>query len=92
MRIKTMIIVLITILLTVVIMQNNDPVTFKFLFAKFYISKLLMLLLVALVAFIVGVLVGRPGKPKYIPGQLAEGEEDKKESNTLSDEDREYIS
>ena len=92
MRIKTMIIILITILLTVVIMQNNDPVTFNFLFAKFYISKLLMLLLVALVAFIAGVLVGRPGKPKYIPGQVPEGEQGKKESNTLSDEDRDYIS
>ena len=87
-----MIIVLITILLTVVIMQNNEPVSFNFLFAKFYISKLLMLLLVALVAFIAGVLVGRPGKPKYIPGQAPEGEPDRKDANTLSDEDRDYIS
>jgi len=91
MRIKTMFIIIITILLTVVIMQNTDDVTFKFLFTKFYISKLVMLLFVAFVAFIIGVLVGRPGKPKYIPGQTDEPELQKKPFDTLSDEDREYI-
>jgi hypothetical protein len=92
MRIKTMLIIIITILLTVVIMQNNDPVTFKFLFAHFYISKLVMLLLVAVVSFVVGVLVGRPGRPKYIPGQPAETDIPKKQTGTLSEEDRDYIS
>ncbi len=92
MRIKTMIIIIITILLTVVIMQNNDPVPFKFLFAKFYTSKLIVLLSVSVIAFIAGVMVGRPGRPKYIPGQDPETGLEKKESNTLSDEDRDYIS
>jgi hypothetical protein len=87
-----MIIIIITVLLTVVIMQNADPVTFKFLFAKFYVSKLVVLLLVAVVSFIVGVLVGRPGRPKYIPGQVQDSDPNKKEPDTLSDEDREYIS
>lgn len=92
MRIKTMIIILITVLLTVVIMQNTERVTFDFLFFTFRVSKLLMLLIVALVAFIVGVLVGRPGKPKYIPGQVEDADPNKKKPDTLSDEDREYIS
>ncbi|HJP62156.1 MAG TPA: hypothetical protein VJ844_01880 [Mucilaginibacter sp.] len=92
MRIKTMLIIFITILLTVVIMQNTDEVTFKFLFSKFYISKLVMLLFVAIVAFIIGVLVGRPGRPKYIPGQMDDADPNKSQTNTLSDEDRDYIS
>ena len=92
MRIKTMLIIFITILLTVVIMQNTDEVTFKFLFSKFYISKLVMLLFVAIVAFIIGVLVGRPGRPKYIPGQVEDADPIKNQTNTLSDEDRDYIS
>ena len=92
MRIKTMFLILITVLLTVVIMQNTDEVLFKFLFATFRISKLVMLLAVAIVAFIIGVLVGRPGRPKYIKGQDEEIETTNKPSNTLSDEDRDYIS
>lgn len=92
MRIKTMFIIFITVLLTVVIMQNTDKVLFKFLFADFMISKLVLLLIVAIVSFIIGVLVGRPGKPKYIPGQVEETDNFKNKTNTLSDEDREYIS
>jgi uncharacterized integral membrane protein len=91
MRIKTMFIIFITVLLTVVIMQNTDKVLFTFLFADFRVSKLVILLVVAIVSFIIGVLVGRPGKPKYIPGQNEEINNFKKQSNTLSDEDREYI-
>jgi uncharacterized integral membrane protein len=92
MRIKTMFLILITVLLTVVIMQNTDEVPFKLLFATFRISKLVMLLAVAIVAFIIGVLVGRPGRPKYIKGYDEEIETTNKPSNTLSDEDRDYIS
>jgi hypothetical protein len=87
-----MIIVIITVLLTVVIMQNTEHVDFNFLFATFRISKLLMLLLVAVAAFIAGVMVGRPGRPKYIPGQVEDADPNKKKLDTLSDEDREYIS
>lgn len=92
MRIKTMVIIFITVLLTVVIMQNTGPVYFNFLFATFHISKLVMLLAVALVGFIIGVLVGRPGKPKYIPGHDEETEDQKNKPDTLSEEDRNYIS
>ena len=87
-----MILIAITILLTVVIMQNTEPVYFSFLFVTFHVSKLVMLLVVAIVGFIIGVLVGRPGRPKYIPGQTDEPVDQKKASGTLSDEDRDYIS
>jgi len=91
MRIKTMVIIIITILLTVVIMQNNEEVPFKFLFAKFSLSKLVMMLVVAAIGFIIGFMVGRPGRPKYIPGQV-EDADPKNKPGTLSDEDRDYIS
>lgn len=92
MRIKTMFIIFITVLLTIVIMQNTDEVIFKFLFAKFYVSKLIILVIVAVIAFVVGVLVGRPGRPKYVPGQDMQTDDAKKTTDTLSDEDRDYIS
>jgi uncharacterized membrane protein YciS (DUF1049 family) len=87
-----MVIIIITVLLTVVIMQNTDEVPFKFLFARFEISELVMLLISAAIGFIIGVLIARPGKPKYIPGQVENADPDKKASDTLSDEDRDYIS
>ncbi len=86
-----MIIVIITVLLTIVIMQNNESVYFNFLFATFHTSKLWMLLSVAFIAFIVGVLVGRPGKPRYIQGVDEQPDPSKKLPGTLSDEDRDYI-
>ena len=92
MRIKTMVVIIITVLLTVVIMQNTKEVPFSFLFATFYVSKLVMLLGVAVVSFIIGVLVGRPGKPKYLPGKDEEFDDIKKQPDTLSKEDRDYIS
>lgn len=92
MRVKTMFIILVTVLLTVVVTQNTTAVPFNFLFFTFHVSKLVMLGTVAIVSFIVGVLVGRPGKPKYVQGRDEEPEELKSKSDTLSQEDRDYIS
>ncbi|HEY2580922.1 MAG TPA: hypothetical protein VGI43_03905 [Mucilaginibacter sp.] len=80
MRVKTIIIISITVLITIVLMQNTDDVNFAFLWADFRISKLVMMTGVAVFAFILGVLVGRPKKVKKL------GEE-----NSLSDEDKDYI-
>ncbi len=91
MRIKTIIIILITVLFTVVLMQNTGRVTFSFLWADFSISKLTMLLIVAVVAFVIGVLVGRPNKVKRLGGDPIDENPDHTNPNTLSDEDREYI-
>jgi ABC-type uncharacterized transport system fused permease/ATPase subunit len=91
MRIKTIIIIVITILLTVVIMQNSQKVKFTVLFSDFYISNLLMLLVVAIAAFILGWLVGRPKKPIKLGSDDSGSDLNKNDHNTLSSEDREYI-
>jgi uncharacterized integral membrane protein len=91
MRLKTIIIIVITILLTVVLMQNTGRDHLDFLWATFSISKLLMLFVVALVAFILGYLVGRPKTVKRLGGEY-NGEGDKKDSlGTLSQEDKDFI-
>ena len=91
MRIKTIIIILITILLTVILMQNAGKVYFNFLWATFPMSKLLVLLFVAAISFILGVLVGRPKKIRKLGGDTTEDNYDKGTSNTLSEDDKDYI-
>jgi uncharacterized integral membrane protein len=86
-----MFIIFITILLTVVIMQNTDRVRFSFLFSDFMVSKLIVLLAVAIIGFIIGVLVGRPRRVKYMPEPDVEVDGVKKRPDTLSDDDRDYI-
>jgi uncharacterized integral membrane protein len=90
MSLKTIVIIVITILLTTVLMQNTDQVKFTILFGDVYLSKLVVLASVAVVAFILGILVGRPKKAKYDIGGYHD-ELHKDEPNTLSDEDRDYI-
>ncbi len=90
MSIKTIIIIVITVLLTTILMQNTDQVKFTILFGDVYLSKLVVLGVVAVIAFILGVLVARPKKQEYdieaYHDQIHKGE-----ANTLSDEDRDYI-
>jgi uncharacterized integral membrane protein len=92
MRIQTIVIILITFLLTIILMQNTGTVRFTILFVDMYVSKLVMLFLVALIAFILGVLVGRPKTVRRLGGDFPDGEAEDKPSDTLSDEDRDYIS
>jgi len=92
MSIKTITIIVVTILLTAALAQNTDKVPFAFLFANFYVSKLMMMAVVAVVAFILGWLVGRPKKAKFDIGAYHDNIHKKDDPNTLSDEDREYIS
>lgn len=91
MRIKTIVIVLVTILLTIIIMQNAEKVWFNVLFFNFRMSKLIMLLFVAIVGFILGYLVGRPKRAIRLGGDHDEHDHDSDKPGTLSDEDREYI-
>lgn len=87
-----MLIIAITVLLTIVLMQNTDTVRFNILFGTFYVSKLAALLTFGVVGFILGVLVGRPKKARSIAGSTPQYREDDNDPDTLSDEDREYIS
>ena len=91
MRIKTIVIILVTILLTVTITQNTGPMWFKVLWMQFQVSKLIVMLLVAIIAFVLGWMIGRPRR-RFIPGSApGETEAGHDKPGTLSDEDREYI-
>jgi uncharacterized integral membrane protein len=92
MRVTTMLIIIITVLLTIVLMQNTEPVRFNILFGTFYVSKLAALLTFGVAGFILGVLVGRPKKARSIADDAPQYRENDNGDDTLSDEDREYIS
>lgn len=101
MRLKTIFIIITTILLTIIIMQNSDPVFFKVLFFTTRISKLVMMLIVAVIAFVIGYLVGRP-KRTILSKDYDHGYDERDDrthdgstnpnASTLSDEDKDYIS
>lgn len=91
MSIKNIFILVIAVLITIVIMQNTDDVKFTILFTDVYMSKLVMLAAVAIAAFIVGVLVGRPKNKKYNIEEYHDSLPENEKRNTLSDEDRDYI-
>jgi uncharacterized integral membrane protein len=91
MSIKTIIVVTVTILLTIILMQNTDSVKFTILFTHVYMPKLVVMMAVFVIAFILGILVGRPKKAKYDIGAYHDTLH-KNDPDTLSDEDRDYIS
>ncbi len=78
-------------LLTLVLTQNTGRVNFDFLWATFWMSTLAMLLFVAATSFILGVLVGRPKRVKRLGDDFTGISSGKTNSDTLSDEDKEYI-
>jgi uncharacterized integral membrane protein len=103
MSFKTIVIIILAVLITVIFMQNTDEVVFTLLWKQIYISKLWMMLAVTLFGFIIGVIIARPRKKKDITNQedvpfevnhpSTEDEEyiSMKKPNELSDEDRDYL-
>lgn len=93
---KTLFIIIITILVTIILMKNTDEVRF-WIFGDTNVPKLAILGTMFGLGLIVGFLLARP-KKKAIPADyddLDEEEEHQPEpvrKNTLSDEDRDYIS
>lgn len=91
MRIKTLLIIIFTVLITVFLMMNTDAVEFNFIFGKGEISKLVIVGACTLFGFILGYWVGRPRKvvttydSDQMNGQL------EKPGDRLSEEDRDYI-
>jgi hypothetical protein len=73
-------------------MQNTEPVKFTLLFGDVYISKLVAMGIFAAVAFILGVLVGRPKRVRQISQDFDDDNHGHDKTDTLSDEDRDYIS
>ena len=103
MRLKTYVIIFLSVAITIIFMQNLDPVPFKVLWMDFTVAKLVMMLVVTVFGFILGVIVARPRKKKLveseggsIPFEINQPKNDDyiqtPLKNTLSDEDRDYIS
>ncbi len=101
MSFKTIVIIFLAVLITVIFMQNTDQVMFTLLWKEIYVSKLIMMLIVTVFGFIIGVIVARPRRKKEIVienntsnGNISSADDDYidvKKNNDLSDEDRDYI-
>ncbi|RZL30356.1 MAG: LapA family protein [Pedobacter sp.] len=95
MKPKTIFIIVITALLTIFLVINNDAVEFDFLFgAPVPVSKLLVIGICIFIGFVLGFLVGRPRKTvSSYDTEIEKGYAGNTENKpTLSDEDRDYIS
>ncbi len=102
MSFKTYVIIFLSVAITVIFMQNLEPVVFNVLWMTFPISKLIMMLIVTVFGFILGLIVARPRKKKLsesavnsIPFEINQTENedylDTQQKRSLSDEDREYL-
>jgi len=90
---KTIFIIVITALLTLFLVANNDAVEFNFLIGKpVEISKLIVIGICILIGFILGFIAGRPRKTYSSYNEEVEKNYANEQKNTLSDEDRDYIS
>jgi uncharacterized integral membrane protein len=92
MRIKTILLIIVTILLTIIITQNTQDVTFNILFWHPSFSALVMMAVVAIISLIIGIMIGRPTRVKFDDSHPSMDNPTGASPNTLSDEDREYIS
>lgn len=105
MNFKTIIIIILSVLITVIFMQNTDEVLFKILWTEIYVSKLLMMLIVTLFGFTIGLIIAKPKKKtpinqhtdagKNVPLEINNTDDQDDiypDKNKLSDEDRDYIS
>ena len=93
MTLKTIVIIIVSALVTIVLMKNTDKIDFWF-FGDTKISKPAILGLMFFIGIILGFLLGRPRK-KSIPDELVlENEflEAEQKKSKLSEEDRDYIS
>jgi putative membrane protein len=91
MRAKTILIILITAFITVFLVMNTDEVEFNFIFGKKEVSKLLVIGVCTFVGFVLGYWAGRPRTVvSSYDNRFDHTEPSSKD--TLSDEDRHYIS
>ncbi len=92
MSVKTIFIITVSVLVTIVLMKNTDEVAF-WVFGDAQIPKLAILGIMFALGFLVGYLAVRPGKNKDIPLVEKNDEIDPiaENRNSLTDEDRDYI-
>ena len=90
MRPKTVIILVLTMLLIILMLQSiyGD----NFTIALNGIPKTEMIPAIAVLAFVLGLFLGRPTRVKKIEGDFPGRDQGNSGTNTLSDEDRDYIS
>jgi anaerobic C4-dicarboxylate transporter len=90
---KTIFLIIISVLITIVLMKNTDEINFWF-FGETSISKLAVLSVMFFTGAVVGFMLGRPQK-KHIKDEDIEEDEaslNKPHTPFLSEEDRDYIS
>ncbi|MDT3405035.1 hypothetical protein [Mucilaginibacter terrae] len=98
MSFKTIIALLLLIFITAVLLQNTDEAEFTILFIPMTVPKVAMLTSVSVSAFLLGVLVARPRRKARrdedddLDNDDYINDGDGRRTDTLSDEDREYIS
>jgi len=83
MRLKTFLIIALSVLATVILMKNTDEINF-WIFGEVRVPKLAMMGAMLVCGFIIGYLAGRPRKKIVHP--------EEEQEDTLSAEDREFIS
>jgi lipopolysaccharide assembly protein A len=92
MRTKTIFIIIFTAIFTVFLMMNTDAVEFNFIFFKEDISKLVVVGVFTLLGFIFGYWAAKPKTVVSTYDKFDETGANADHRNTLSQEDRDYIS
>lgn len=93
MKAKTLFVIILTVLITVILMQNTDEVKFKALFWDLYLPKLVILTGVISIGIILGLLLrSRPSRPLTNDNNYNNQNNYQNTNDTLSPEDRDYIS
>lgn len=87
---KTIFIIIVTVLVTIILMKNTDEVSF-WIFGDAEIPKLAILGTMFGLGLIVGYLVGRPKKKQEIIESYPDYKSSAEEKKALSDDDRDYI-
>ena len=92
MKAKIFFVVFLTVLITIVLMQNADEVKFKFLFWDLYLPKLVVLTGSVVAGIILGLLLANRPARAASNTNYTDQNNNQPPYDTLSAEDRDYIS
>lgn len=91
---KTIFIIIVTVLVTIILMKNTDEVIF-WIFGDVRVPKLAVLGVMFALGFVVGAMAFRPRKKpvqEEIDAETGASYPSQQNNSNLSDEDRDYIS